>query len=123
MNWDKLLAALKKNKATESPSITNHPDWPKLKDQALPQSVSFYYENKAGDESYFENLAVIKLDLKRLLLVAEGRQGDPLRFDLKKVSHCKNAQTGEKVQDLIFELIRLWQDTYSSPSLANDHAQ
>ncbi|MBX2860405.1 MAG: hypothetical protein KTR14_04175 [Vampirovibrio sp.] len=107
MGLDELWNALQQQK-----SIKNHPDWTTVANRTLPAYVNFYYTNKDGKEAYFERLPVIKVDMDRLLLIAEGTQGDPLRFDITKIMHCKDAVTGEKVQDLFFELIRLWNETH-----------
>jgi hypothetical protein len=29
--------------------------------------------------------------------------------------HCKNAKTGENVQDLFFEITRMWTEVHQSP--------
>ena len=99
-------------KALRQPALMNHPDWPAVADMAMPAAISCYYTNEAGDEAYWENVPVLKLDLHRLLLVVEGRHGDPLRLDVRRISSAKNAATGEPVQDLFHELARLWRDTH-----------
>ncbi len=111
MGLDELLNELNRPKKIEK-SIKDHPKWPEFCDRAIPATVSFYYENKDGEEAYFERLPVIKFDLKRLFLIAEGSQGDPLRFDIARISHCKNGQTGEKVQDLLTDLAQMWREVF-----------
>lgn len=108
MGFDELLSAIAGQK-----SITDHPDWPRIREHPLPRFVSFYYTNQNGEEAYWDMARIIKLDLNRMVLVIEGAHGDPLNFDIFKIVHCKNAQTGDKaIQDLFFELIRIWRETY-----------
>ena len=107
MGFDELLSAIKNTK-----TIQDHPDWPQFRARKFPQYVSFYYTNKEGQEAYWDQARIIKLDLKKLLLIVEGSHGDPLKFEMQKIMHCKDAKTGEKVQDLLFDLIRMWQDIY-----------
>ena len=107
MGLDELLSALQNTK-----TIQDHPDWAQFKMRKLPQYVSFYYTNQDGQEAYWDQARVIKLNLQKLQLIIEGAHGDPLKFDISKIMHCKDAKTGEKVQDLFFDLIRMWKDTY-----------
>lgn len=107
MGLDELFSALQNTK-----TIQDHPDWPAFKAKKFPRNISFYYTNQDGQEAYWDCARVIKLDLKKLHLIVEGTHGDPLKFDMMKISHCKNADTGDKVQDLFFDLIQMWQDTY-----------
>lgn len=107
MGLDELFSALQKPQ-----TLQDHPDWPAFKAQKFPATLSFYYTNEKGQEAYWDHARVLRLDLKKLLLIIEGTHGDPLKFDILKIMHCKNAQTGEKVQDLLFDLTRMWQDIY-----------
>src|SRR5690606_25583847 len=104
---DALLAALREQK-----SIQDHPDWEQFKARKFPQYLSFYYTSNDGQEAFWDQARVIKLDLRNLHLIVEGKHRDPLKFDIFKIMHCKDARTGEKVQDLFFELIRMWKETY-----------
>ncbi len=106
-NLDKLISAL-----ADAKTIFDHPDWPAFKERKLPAFVSFYYINKNGEEAYWDQARIIKIDVRNMILLIEGSHGDPLKFDIFKISHCKNAQTGEKVQDILFDLMRMWQETY-----------
>ena len=107
MGLDELLSELSKTK-----NIQDHPDWEAFKTRKIPRFVSFYYTNQDGQEAYWDNARIIKLDLNKLLVIIEGTHGDPLRFDMTKISHCKDATNGEKVQDLFFEIIRMWRDIF-----------
>ena len=107
MDLDKLLAALK-----APTTIQEHPDWAEFKTRKFPKTVSFYYTNQDGQEAYWDQARIIKLDLKRLHLIIEGAHQDPLKFEISKIMHCKDAQTGEKVQDIFFELTRMWREVY-----------
>jgi hypothetical protein len=107
MGLDELLSELGKLK-----TIYEHPDWPKFKERKLPERVSFYYTNKEGQEAYWDQARIIKLDLRNMLLILEGAHGDPLNFDIFKIAHCKNAKTKESVQEIFFELMRMWRETY-----------
>lgn len=107
MGLDELFSAIRNTR-----TIQDHPDWEQFKARKLPQFVSFYYTNQNGQEAYWDNARILKLDLKKLYLLIEGTHGDPLKFELTKIMHCKDAKTGEKLQDLFFELIRMWKDTY-----------
>lgn len=109
MGFDELLKALR-----QTPSITDHPDWAAFKARPFPKAISFYYENNDGQEAYWDSMPVIKLDLARMLLILEGAHGDPLRFDVAKISQCKNADTGERVQDWFADLMIMWQDTVNA---------
>jgi hypothetical protein len=93
-------------------TIQEHPDWAGFKARRFPQYVSFYYTNQDGQEAYWDQARIIKLDLKNLHLIVEGAHGDPLKFEIPKIMHCKDAKTGEKVQDIFFELTRMWRDIY-----------
>lgn len=114
MGLDDLLAALNQPK-----SIKQHPNWSAFCEKKVPVMVSFLYENKNGEEAYFDRLPIIKFNLEKMWLIAEGSQGDPLRFDIFKISNCKNAETGERVQDFFVELTDMWRDTFN-PAEAND---
>lgn len=111
MGLDELLAAINQTR-----TIQDHPDWEAFQKRKLPQTVNFYYTNQNGQEAYWDQARILKLDLKQLYLIVEGSHGDPLRFEIAKIRHCKDAQTGEKVQDLFFELLRIWQETYEPES-------
>jgi len=111
MEIDRLLAALKATK-----TIQDHPDWETFKNAKFPKVISFYYTNQDGQEAYWDNAKILRMDLKRLHLIIEGAHGDPLKFEIQKIMHAKNTQTGEKVQDIFFELTRMWNDTYTSDS-------
>lgn len=108
MGFEELLAALQSSR-----TIQDHPDWPAFAVQKFPQRVSFYYTSQDGQEAYWDQARVVKLDLMKLHLVAEGTHGDPLKFDLRRIMHLKDAQNGQKHQDLVFELIRMWEETYT----------
>jgi hypothetical protein len=110
MGFDELLNAIRHTKK----SIQDHPDWPQFKTRRLPQSVSFYYTSQDGQEAYWDQARIIKLDLKKLHLIIEGAHGDPLKFEIARMMHCKDAKTGEKVQDLLFDLTRMWNETYEA---------
>lgn len=107
MDLDRLLNAIQAPK-----SIQEHPDWAEFKTRKFPQFISFYYTNQEGHEAYWDNAKIIKLDLKKLHLIIEGAHQDPLKFEIPKIMHCKDAKTGEKVQDIFFELTRMWNDIY-----------
>jgi hypothetical protein len=107
MGLDELLSAIGNTKR-----IQDHPDWEQFKTRKIPQFVSFYYTNQNGQEAYWDHARIIKLDLKKMLLIVEGAHGDPLKFDMFKIMHCKDAKTGEKAQDLFFELIHMWNDIH-----------
>lgn len=107
MSFDELLSSLQNNR-----TVQDHPDWPRFRERKLPQYVNFYYTNKDGQEAYWEHARIIKIDLKNLHLIIEGAHSDPLKFEIRKIMHCKDAKTGEKVQDLFFDLIRMWDETY-----------
>lgn len=107
MDMDRLLAALQKQQ-----TIQDHPDWEQFKATKFPQFISFYYTNQDGQEAYWDKAKIIRMDLKRLHLIIEGAHGDPLKFEIPKIRHAKNTQTGEKVQDIFFELHRMWNDIY-----------
>lgn len=102
MGLDELLAALGKPK-----TIQDHPDWEAFKQQKMPAFISFYYTNQHNQEAYWDHARIIKVELKNMLLIVEGAHQDPLRFEIAKIMHCKNAQTGENAQDLWFELLRM----------------
>jgi hypothetical protein len=110
MGFEELMSAIKKTR-----TIQDHPDWPLFAAKKFPQFISFYYTNQDGQEAYWDQARVIKLDLRKLHLIVEGAHSDPLKFEIRKVMHCKDARTGDKVQELLFELIRMWQDTYETP--------
>jgi hypothetical protein len=107
MGLNELINALKKPQ-----SIQEHPDWEAFKARRFPQTVSFYYTNQDGQEAYWDQARIIKLDLKNLHLIVEGAHGDPLKFEIPKIMHAKDAKTGEKVQDIFFELTRMWREVY-----------
>jgi hypothetical protein len=107
MGLDELFEALKQPKR-----IQDHPEWETFKTRKFPQYLSFYYTNQDGDEAYWDQARIIKLDLKSLYLIIEGTHGSPLKFDIMKIQHAKDAKTGEKVQELFFELTRLWKDVH-----------
>jgi len=107
MGLDELFSAIQNTR-----TIQDHPDWPHFQARKLPQTVSFYYTNQNGQEAYWDHARILKLDLKKLYLMIEGVHGDPLKFELARIMHCKDAKTGEKVQDLFFEIIRMWKDIY-----------
>lgn len=109
MGLEELFSAIQNTR-----TIQDHPDWPDFAVRKFPQSVSFYYTSKDGQEAYWDQARVIRLDLRKLHLIIEGTHGDPLKFEIPKIMHCKNAQTGEKVQDLLFDLTRMWKDTYET---------
>lgn len=109
MGFEELLSAIQKTK-----TIQAHPDWPVFAAQKFPRFVSFYYTNQDGREAYWDQARVIKLDLRKLHLIVEGAHQDPLKFEIRKIMHLKDAQTGEKAQDLLFELIRMWRETYET---------
>ncbi len=109
MGFDELLSAIRKTK-----TIQDHPDWEAFKARKFPKNISFYYTNKDGQEAYWDQARIIKIDLQKLHLIVEGVHQDPLKFEIPKIMHCKDANTGEKVQDLFFELIRMWKDIYES---------
>ncbi len=117
MGLDELLSALQQTR-----TIQDHPDWPAFSQRKIPRYVSFYYTNQDGQEAYWDQARIIKMDLKHLHLIVEGTHGDPLKFDMFRIMHCKDAQTGEKVQDLFFELIRMWKDIYEEPEEASEEA-
>jgi hypothetical protein len=99
----RLLAALKTPQ-----TIQDHPDWEAFKQVKFPQFLSFYYTNQEDQETYWDNARIIRLDLKKLHLIIEGAHGDPLKFEIPRIMHAKNTQTGEKVQHIFFELHRMW---------------
>ena len=101
------LAALRKPK-----TIQEHPDWEAFKTRKFPRTISFYYTNQDGHEAYWDNARIIKIDLEKLHLIIEGAHGDPLKFEIPKIMHCKDTQTGEKVQDIFFDLHQMWKDVY-----------
>jgi hypothetical protein len=107
MGLDELFSAIQNSR-----TIQDHPDWAQFKARKLPQYVSFYYTNQDGQEAYWDQARIIKIDLKKMLLIVEGAHGDPLKFDIFKIMHCKDAKTGEKAQDIFFDLVRMWNDTY-----------
>lgn len=115
MGLDDLLAALG---APSPKGLTDHPDWPAFAERKIPAYISFYYTNQQGQEAYWDMARVIRVDLRHLQLIIEGSHGDPLRFDIPRMAHCKNSQTGEKIQPLLFDLIRMWQDIYDPPTPA-----
>lgn len=107
MDMDRLFAALQAPK-----TIQDHPDWEQFKTLKFPKLISFYYTNQDGHEAYWDHAKIIKIDLKKLHLIIEGAHRDPLKFEISKIMHCKDAQTGEKVQHIFFELNRMWNDIY-----------
>lgn len=110
MGFEELMSAIQNTR-----TLQDHPDWPAFAAKKFPQFISFYYTSQNGQEAYWDQARVIKLDLRKLHLIVEGAHSDPLKFEIRKMMHCKNAKTGEKVQDLLFDLIRMWQDTYEAP--------
>lgn len=110
MGLDELFDAIQNPR-----TIQDHPDWAAFKARKIPARVGFYYTNQDGQEAYWDAARIIRLDLKKMLLIVEGSHGDPLKFDIFKIKHCKNYETGEKVQDLFFELVRMWRETYELP--------
>ncbi len=111
MGLDELMSALRQTR-----TIQEHPDWPRFAAQKLPRLISFYYTNQDGQEAYWDQARIIKIDLPKLHLIVEGKHGDPLKFEIPRIMHCKDAQTGEKAQALFFELARLWRETYTDPT-------
>lgn len=107
MGFDELLSVIHNTK-----SIMDHPDWGVFADQALPEMICFYYTNKEGDEAYWDNARIIKLDIQKMILLIEGTHGTPLQFDIFKIQHCKDVKTGKSVQEIFFDLIRMWKETY-----------
>lgn len=112
----RLMAAL--GASGESPTkpkrMQDHPKWAAVAETPMPSQLSFYYTNQQGVETYFDRMTVIKLDLSKLQFLLEGHMGDPLRFDLTKMTGTKNSQTGVSVQDLISDLCLIWHQTYKS---------
>jgi len=107
MDMERILAALKTQK-----SIQDHPDWEQFRQVRFPQTLSFYYTNQDGQEAYWDNAKILRLDLKKLHLIVEGAHGDPLRFEIPKIMHAKNPQTGERVQHIFFDLHRMWNEIF-----------
>src|SRR5687768_14065524 len=67
MGLDELLSALQKTR-----TIQDHPDWAEFKLRKLPSYVSFYYTNQDGQEAYWDQARIIKIDLRKLQLIIEG---------------------------------------------------
>lgn len=114
MGFDELMSAIQNTR-----TIQDHPKWAEFAAQKFPKIISFYYTSQDGKEAYWDQARVIRLDLRKLHLIVEGVHRDPLKFEIRKVMHCKNAQTGAKAQDLLFALIEMWEDTYGKPSPEN----
>jgi hypothetical protein len=113
-----LMQALGKPKMASTPEesqhtpkrIQDHPDWAAFKEQPFPARIHFYYPNPQGKEFYWDNVRVIKLDLTRCQLIGEGHHGDPIRFDIAKMTTPRHAQTGANLQGLFGDLVRMWQE-------------
>lgn len=116
--WQALMSALgapgASPRSLKPMTLTEHPSWPKVKEQKMPKLINFYYINQDGDEAYWENARIIKLDIPKRHLIVEGRHGDPLVFDFARIQTCRDAQTGNLIQNLFDELKQIWLDCYGN---------
>ena len=114
--WQALMSALgtAPSRRSKPMALSEHPNWAKVKERKLPKQINFYYINQSGDEAYWENATVIKLDIPKRHLMVEGRHGDPLVFDFARIQTCRNAQTGDLIQNLFDELKQIWLDCYGN---------